>query len=47
VEGLYVAENVSFADLKQTLLYFAKEMFGADTKNPLASILFPVYRTIG
>lgn len=29
VEGLYVDENVSFADLKQTLLYFAKEMFGA------------------
>jgi len=29
VEGLYVDEGVSFADLKQTLLYFAKEMFGA------------------
>jgi phenylalanyl-tRNA synthetase alpha chain len=29
VEGLYVAENVSFADMKQTLLYFAQEMFGA------------------
>lgn len=28
VEGLYVDENVSFADLKQTLLYFTKEMFG-------------------
>ncbi len=30
VEGLYIDENVSFADLKQTLLYFAKEMFGKD-----------------
>jgi phenylalanyl-tRNA synthetase alpha chain len=29
VEGLYVDEGVSFADMKQTLLYFAKEMFGA------------------
>ena len=29
VEGLYIDENVSFADLKQTLLYFAQEMFGA------------------
>ncbi|NQX81526.1 MAG: phenylalanine--tRNA ligase subunit alpha [Flavobacteriaceae bacterium] len=28
VEGLYIDENVSFADLKQTLLYFTKEMFG-------------------
>lgn len=30
VEGLYIAEKVSFADLKQTLYYFAKEMFGSD-----------------
>ncbi len=29
VEGLYIDEGVSFADMKQTLLYFAKEMFGA------------------
>ena len=29
VEGLYIDENVSFADMKQTLLYFAQEMFGA------------------
>ena len=29
IEGLYIDENVSFADLKQTLFYFAKEMFGA------------------
>ena len=30
VEGLYIAEKVSFADLKQTLYYFAREMFGSD-----------------
>jgi len=30
VEGLYIDKNVSFADLKQTLYYFAKEMFGSD-----------------
>lgn len=29
LEGLFIAENVSFADLKQTILFFAKEMFGA------------------
>ena len=32
VEGLYIDKNVSFADLKQTLLYFSKEMFGEETK---------------
>ena len=32
VEGLYIDKNVSFADLKQVLLTFAREMFGADTK---------------
>ena len=32
VEALYVDKGVSFADLRQTLLYFAREMFGADTK---------------
>ena len=32
VEGLYIDEGVSFADLKQTLLYFAQEMFGSDAK---------------
>lgn len=30
VEGLYIDENVSFADLKQTVYYFAKEMFGSE-----------------
>jgi len=41
VEGLYIAENVSFADLKQTLLYFAKEMFGEETKIRLRPSYFP------
>ncbi|NQU87177.1 MAG: phenylalanine--tRNA ligase subunit alpha [Mariniphaga sp.] len=41
VEGLYVDENVSFADLKQTLLYFAKELFGEDTKIRLRPSFFP------
>ena len=41
VEGLYVDKNVSFADLKQTLLYFAREMFGADTQIRLRPSYFP------
>ena len=41
VEGLYVDENVSFADLKQTLLHFSKELFGADTKIRLRPSYFP------
>lgn len=41
VEGLYVDENVSFADLKQTLLYFAKELFGEETKIRLRPSYFP------
>ncbi len=41
VEGLYVAENVSFADLKQTLMYFAKEMFGEKTQIRLRPSYFP------
>jgi len=41
IEGLYIDENVSFADLKQTLLYFAKEMFGADTQIRLRPSFFP------
>ncbi len=41
VEGLYVDENVSFADLKQTLLYFAKELFGEGTKIRLRPSYFP------
>jgi phenylalanyl-tRNA synthetase alpha chain len=41
VEGLYVDENVSFADLKQTLLYFAQELFGEGTKIRLRPSYFP------
>lgn len=41
VEGLYIDKNISFADLKQALLYFAKEMFGADTKIRLRPSYFP------
>jgi phenylalanyl-tRNA synthetase alpha chain len=41
VEGLYIDEQVSFADLKQTLLYFAKEMFGGETKIRLRPSYFP------
>ena len=41
VEGLYVAENVSFADLKQVLLYFVREMFGANTRIRLRPSYFP------
>lgn len=41
VEGLYIDENVSFADLKQTLLFFAREMFGKDTKIRLRPSFFP------
>jgi phenylalanyl-tRNA synthetase alpha chain len=41
VEGLYVAENVSFADLKQTLYFFVKEMFGQDVKIRFRPSYFP------
>ncbi|MEG1499300.1 MAG: phenylalanine--tRNA ligase subunit alpha [Bacteroidales bacterium] len=41
VEGLYVDKNVSFADLRETLLYFAKEMFGTETKIRLRPSYFP------
>ncbi|MCD6113186.1 MAG: phenylalanine--tRNA ligase subunit alpha [Bacteroidales bacterium] len=41
VEGLYIDKNVSFADLKQTLLYFAKEMFGESTKIRFRPSYFP------
>ena len=41
VEALYVDENVSFADLRQTLLYFAREMFGPETKIRLRPSYFP------
>jgi len=41
VEGLYIDKNVSFADLKQTLLYFAKEMFGESAQIRLRPSYFP------
>lgn len=41
VEGLYVDKNVSFADLREVLLYFAKEMFGPETKIRLRPSYFP------
>ena len=41
VEVLYVDEHVSFADLRQALLYFAREMFGPDTKIRLRPSYFP------
>ncbi|AWW00843.1 phenylalanine--tRNA ligase subunit alpha [Arcticibacterium luteifluviistationis] len=40
-EGLYIDKNVSFLDLKNTLLHFAKEMFGKDTKIRLRPSYFP------
>jgi phenylalanyl-tRNA synthetase alpha chain len=41
VEGLYIDENVSFADLKQTLLFFAREMFSMETEIRLRPSYFP------
>jgi len=41
IEGLYIDKNVSFADLRETLLYFAKEMFGNETKIRLRPSFFP------
>jgi phenylalanyl-tRNA synthetase alpha chain len=41
LEGLYIDKNVSFADLKQTLYYFAREMFGDDVKIRLRPSYFP------
>jgi len=41
IEGLYIDENVSFADLKQTLSFFARELFGNETKIRLRPSYFP------
>ena len=41
VEGLYIADNVSFADLKQTLYFFVQEMFGAAVKVRFRPSYFP------
>lgn len=41
VEGLYIAKNVSFADLKETLMFFAKSLYGENTKIRLRPSYFP------
>lgn len=41
IEGLYIDENVSFADLKQTLYFFVKEMYGQDVKVRFRPSYFP------
>jgi phenylalanyl-tRNA synthetase alpha chain len=41
VEGLYIDKKVSFADMKQTLLYFAREMYGPETEIRLRPSYFP------
>jgi phenylalanyl-tRNA synthetase alpha chain len=41
VEGLYIDEKVSFADLKKTLYHFAREMFGEDVKTRFRPSFFP------
>ncbi len=41
IEGLYIDENVSFADLKQSVLLFAREMFGPDTEIRMRPSFFP------
>lgn len=41
VEGLYIDEGVSFADMKQTLLYYAREQYGSDVKIRLRPSFFP------
>ncbi|MCF8224963.1 MAG: phenylalanine--tRNA ligase subunit alpha [Bacteroidales bacterium] len=41
IEGLYINTDVSFADLKQNLMYFAKEMFGSETRIRLRPSFFP------
>ena len=41
IEGLYIDENVTFADLKQAILLFAREMFGPDTQIRMRPSYFP------
>ena len=45
IEGLYVDKDVSFADLKQTLFYFAQEFFGLETKIRFRPSYFPFTET--
>ena len=47
VEGLYVDENVSFADLKQTLISFRTGIIWRRHQSPFPPIIFPVHRAIG
>ena len=47
IEGLYIDEGVSFADLKQSILYFAKEVFGEEAHHPHASLLLPLHGAVG
>jgi len=46
VEGLYIDENVSFADLKQTLYHFVQELYGGYA-GAIPPVIFSVYRAIG
>ncbi|MCH5716592.1 hypothetical protein MKP07_10475 [Niabella hibiscisoli] len=41
MEGLYIDENVSFADLKQTLYFFVREMYGQDVRVRFRPSYFP------
>src|SRR5574344_704735 len=45
LEGLYIDQNVSFADMKQTLMFFAKKMFGENTRIRLRPSYFPFTET--
>ncbi len=45
VEGLYIDENVSFADLKQTLYFFCKRDVWQRCKSEISPLLLPIYRT--
>jgi phenylalanyl-tRNA synthetase alpha chain len=45
IEGLYIDKDVSFADLKQTLFYFAQEFFGPETKIRFRPSYFPFTET--
>ena len=46
VEGLVVGENITFADLKGTLIDFARRMFGQNVQHPFPRLLFPLHGTL-
>ena len=46
VEGLVVGENITFADLKGTLIDFARRMFGQNVRTRFRASYFPVHRTL-